>query len=708
MAASSLQVFKSGRIGDNPQVRVYGGEIIVADDLDGGKLGPVRTLTYNDAYMVIMRNIWEQFDPNYKKTPDDKAMFDQVRKDISHYKRHPVSELQNVPFFDELEAKPAQAPANVTTQDFIAAVQNAMHNNSRLIETEPGAENHNYIDTVKEGEMLAALISTGNMQAIKIAEDILFNYNGKDRIFSFWDQTRQGTVPVTNFYNAETGSPLRKDPDFKNSAVSLITAEAQISIANAYYKLWQTTINPDVKMKAQVAMVNLVNGLMTKFYPEYNNKAFGAFSEQVFDKNYNVSFLTFQGRGAIFYTKTNAKASLLLNSLVNASREMTRLVAASSKDEQQKIDNFNKEVLKKKQNLEQFINDRLMKRVRKENGVPYAIYENKDWATTQSTLGEVLWSDADAWMYFIEAARVIKDNQNHPLVDDNKAVDLLKTMANAHGAVIGQNAGIDASISPRSRVIFAEATINALRVSKLVGYQHGVDSLSAAIAQYPHNGNLIPELVGADPAKYTGEKGLDTGLISHVYPVANGRNWSYSPVTVTDLMLAQQGGDSVYNLAVKNATQKEAFILPLEHSLSGTIIAVGILGIILLLPFINLLTGLITKRLLIVKAFFFFGPATQNVRVEMQDIDQAYADIRNTIELTDDRGRRITVPAGSRTRALRGSIHGERSPGYPGCTGIHCLDNFVEVCPKNKQVDHFRCGHKRNYRALVENILPRI
>jgi len=652
----SVQQFEFGHAGNMPERTTWKGfaNIIIPKDYGGGIRGLIRAQTYNDFYGTLARGIFPGFNPDASHDTLDAEILDEM-KNRATMKPHPVSEFgQNTPFWKFSTGE--NLPLSAGTADLVATARSWQNKDTGLIPLTNGTEDRT-VDVAKEGDLLSTLILTGRPEAIQLAEGVLLNDSQAPKTFGFFDLTRGGTIPVVDSLDIDTGAPQRHTPELKNPQESTLGAKAQASIANAVYLLYKKTGNPYAGHMA----IKLVKGLFTNFYS--SDGGIGAFSEAEFIEKVSSLSLEWIGRPSNYYTKTNSQIYLLLRTM----QEDTELDMLDS--------GFRQAVKPKRESLENFFDKYLMPRVKDQMIVPYGVYRRQNGDVAY---GEIPGSSTDTWDYFIEAAREMGR------INDQDAIQLLDMLARAHGVQIGPNVGLDVAIGPRDRVVSPGETSMTLRVAKLIGYTQAETGLGNAIAAYSHTkDNLLPQVIGIDPSKVDPHQGLDSGDLSRIYPLEDGKVWvwpSSLSASAEDFM-GQRSGVSVYNAAFKDRAQT-AFLPPFQHSLIWVALAYLPLAAILLAPYINLLTGFVTKRLLKLRKYFLFGQVKASIpEFDLKDISAAYDLIIQTIELTNEKGKQISNTH-QRVHILHKEVQGSRSLDILSAQGFTALIALLKYIQK--------------------------
>jgi hypothetical protein len=305
-AVASVQIYDPSVIENKPDVTVYGGQIVVP----GRKQNFINELTYNDLYMTIARSVLGVQDPLYKYDARDnmiERLMSNVtwQRDYLAAKQHPSALFNNKPVFwntNTLAGTPVQP---VDRSAFINSIEQ-LRKGSRtgFIPTAPGTASERYVETVKMGEIISSLIAAGDT---RIAEDILLGSNN-----SIYRITNGGRLPLANFYEINTATPFRSQPEFNGSYPATVTFESQVAMANASLTLWKATGNEYARELA----INLVRGAMKEFYPAVENdntRNVGAFSQL----RYEASILNgeLQSKPEVYEVRANAKMYLLLNTM---------------------------------------------------------------------------------------------------------------------------------------------------------------------------------------------------------------------------------------------------------------------------------------------------------------------------------------------------------------------------------------------------------
>ncbi len=639
----SIQLFPFAHAGNRPSQTTWQGDapIIVPNNYGGGAAKAFRELTFNDLYMTFARSYFPKFNPNADHEAIDNVVLDRMRNN-RETKPHPVGAfVYNTPFWKLHDLPDHPIPA---TADLIQIAKAWRNSHTGLIPLTHGTQEQS-LDVAKQGDLLAALILSGDQEGIQIAQDILL-YQTDKRPFSFWDSTGEGKVPVVNFLNINSGAPQRTTPDLNNPTYSTPKADSQAAITNAVYQLWKANGNPYARTMAMA----MARTLVETFYS--SDDEIGAFAEEKFVPQVKTLGLNFLGRPNNYLTRTNSKIFLLLNAM----RQDTTLDA-----------DFRQFLGPRIESLQKFFDTYVMGRVKDESIVPYGFYRRQNGAIE---FGEIPGSSSDTWFYFIEAAKAMGR------IDDAKGIQLLDMMDRPFEVKTDGQVGLDIAIGPRQRVIAVDSTVNGLRTARLLGYQQAEDGFRRALAAYPRTPeNMFPELIGINASAVDPRQGLDSGDMRRFYPRTDGPSPSWAPSLTAgaDWLMAQQGGASVYNPAPKDRAQL-SFAAPAAHSLFWVAMAYLPLASILLAPFINLLTGAVTKNLLQVRKFYLIGKVKASIPdFDMKDISAAYDLIAQTIEMTDQYGNPIPNPHQDRVHVLRKDIQGPRSLDILSANGFTAL-----------------------------------
>ncbi|MCA9406316.1 MAG: hypothetical protein KC684_07260, partial [Candidatus Omnitrophica bacterium] len=432
----------------------------------------------------------------------------------------------------------------------------------------PGTYHQDYVDTTETGEILAALIIAGDT---RIAEELLLGSANRPVNFSFYAISSGGTQPIGSSLAINSGTPYRKGGEFRNGYPTDFTADSQASIANASLLLWKATGNE----LAKELSVNLVKILIRDFYPisERDSSQFvGAFSEKVFEENLGG----FKSQPEIYSVETNSKISMLLDTMEQVLQE--------EKD-------FRAELADKKENLKEFFVNEVMLRVGKDYIVPSGIFEIKEGENTD--LGEIIHTSTSGWLSFIEAGQEMK------IIDDKTASRLLGNVIVGHGVKIDKLYGLDVSVAQRESMIFPAATAQALNVAKQIGHEKYEIVLETALAGYQRTPEqLLPQVVGTDPASINPVFGIDSAKGQAVYPHAKGDRWGASPAAEAQAFLAQET-KSPYRAALSQERVAEPKVTKVVRPnlwLVWTVL--GAVVFFLLLPIYKWIYGLLTKGFL--------------------------------------------------------------------------------------------------------------
>lgn len=372
---------------------------------------------------------------------------------------------------------------------------------SGLIPTAPGAAVERYVDTVKEGELIQLAVRLGEPG---LAAALLQFYV---------TQSANGANLLHASYDAATGANLGKAPRHQRAFEAPRTAEAQLAIAEAAFRLGVATGDRNALQFGR----NLVTNLLARFVSTNTPSPRGLVERLPLDRR-TVAGLTLWPAAHQYSLRSNARAYLLLHQLLDES--LRPLVPA---------DAFRLRLSDALKELEAWLRTHAFEHLEQTGVVPKGLFELQDVARATNHLAPERWTTSEDWLWCIEAA----DRLGLPKDTTRR---WLEHLARVHGVTVAGVWGLDWCLGLlRDDAVSPDLTARFARVADRLGHREAADFARANLtklwrATNPTLTNApMPPNEGAFPVVWTPappRDRLDLGQGGTVYPRADNSAWS--------------------------------------------------------------------------------------------------------------------------------------------------------------------------------------
>jgi hypothetical protein len=381
---------------------------------------------------------------------------------------------------------------------------------TRLIPTAPGTEVEPFVETVQEGAIIELAV---HLNELPLAGELLNFY---------WEKSQGGTNRLLASYDARTGAPLVREPRYERASDANATAEAQLAIAEAAFRVAVATGDTNALNLGQ----RLVSLVLTEFQPALDDMTWPrGIADRSAKGTITRQGVTLWPEARKFSLKTNARAYLLFRRILQLG------------DKYPLEPGWRERVLRAAREQAAWLTERILPEVERTGVVPRGLFEIQDVHTKTRALAVERWTAADDWLTFLEAADLLG-------VSQARTHFWLENLARVHGVRMHGVWGLDWSVALlRPDAVSPELTAKFVRVARQLGHHQ-----AAAFAQ--RNLDLLREADLMWPVVVTTASPqllLPTGQGSTLYPLASGskgRERPYSPAGWPETLsvYAQQAG----------------------------------------------------------------------------------------------------------------------------------------------------------------------
>ncbi|MFC1805307.1 hypothetical protein ACFLZ3_05750, partial [Candidatus Omnitrophota bacterium] len=523
----------------------------------------------SNSYNVLRRMLTERSVYNPYAEINAEAYAERVRVENSVAYRYLGN---NLPW---LESDPVEDSLSITEDDLKAAVQEIVGSRDTatgLPKTSFQSPAEPYMDLVEAAEITPALIENNRGSEVVDMLHFLhtkFSVNGHEQ-------------PLSRAYHRPTGLQLEHNADFRLPLHSRPNCEGQFATALAAFQ--KAAASDD--QGAYDFGKELVLQAIEDFYPlDRSGEPYGGFSDAKFKQDIFLGAIELLSVEEIYLIRTQAKAYLVLN--------IASQLAESAEDRE-----FKAEVDQIKARLVAFMQKYIMPRVKGEGVVPASVQEIYGINTRTVALAPGLWTSAESWLWFIEAAQAMDKSERDSLgINEELLITLVNNLVRAHWVEVNGDEGLDWSVEfgrPEGPAISGQATIHLLRVVNKLGYHRAAEYIERILAGYKLQNGMLPEVLGTQAAT-AGAKGMETGQGYRVLKSEGGKEWPYSPYLTIQAYNAREG-KGPYDLT--DAKISADNLPPLGHQRripTMVWIYLAILASFIFLPLINYVTGLFRR-----------------------------------------------------------------------------------------------------------------
>ncbi|MFA5388497.1 MAG: hypothetical protein WC312_01935 [Candidatus Omnitrophota bacterium] len=319
-----------------------------------------------------------------------------------------------------------------------------------------------YVNTAKELEIAVPyLLSIGDTE-------------NAQKILNFYMQ-QAGKGPLAEYYHINTGAPYEYSVTDSAIYISKPKAEAQLSASMAAFNAAQKIEDPASKK----AMYNFSFEMLNKFFEFEGSK--GGFTE---DKPVGKTEDGIWPSKLNYYpTSLNSKAYIFLSRLSDPNILGSLPEGLSDK------------IMSARENTGILLREYIMPYSMEHGTIPVGVREVRGNIGNDTILALEKWNSSDASLWFIEAAKEMKD------IDGNELTKWFDNTAKIFGVTAGGEWGIDWSprfTRPEGRVIFTEATAHFLKVARLLNNKTAESYIANSLNGYQVKDGKLPEMAGID------------------------------------------------------------------------------------------------------------------------------------------------------------------------------------------------------------------
>jgi hypothetical protein len=372
---------------------------------------------------------------------------------------------------------------------------------SGLIPTAPGTEVERYVDTVKEGELIQL--------AVRLGEPAL-----AAALLQFYvDQSANGSNLLHASYDAVTRANLGKDPRHERAFEAPRTAEAQLSIAEAAFRLGVATGDTNALLFGRTLVTNLLFHFVSPTAPAPTGLV-----ERLPQHRRTAAGLTLWPAAHQYSLRSNARAYLLLRQLLDES--MRPFVPS---------DAFRVRIEDALKEQAAWLRTNAFPHLEQTGVAPKGVFELQDITHGTSRLAPERWTTAEDWLWCIEAADRMGETKE-------TTRRWLENLARVHGVTVAGVWGLDWCLGLlRDDAVSPELTARFARVAELVGHREATGFARTNLAALWRAANFTltnaTELQrdGRFPVVWTPappRDRLDLGEGSTVYPRVDKSGWS--------------------------------------------------------------------------------------------------------------------------------------------------------------------------------------
>ena len=358
---------------------------------------------------------------------------------------------------------------------------------TRLIPTDFATEAEPFVHTVREAALIELAV-------------FLNETNLASRLLAFYsDISQDGKELVASSYDARNGAMLDPPVATRRPNRSVPTAEAQLAITEAAFRLGLATGNSNC-----IAFgANLTEALLKQFRDPSRRSSQdpprGLSESRYFGRKVRLGFSLWPEPNH-YAVRSNARAYLLLKRVCDNLAYLTNRFAIQR--------DWVKLVRDSRDEQEKWLRHYVLSQANLTGVVPKGLIELQDINNKSNSYCTDRWTCSDDWLSFLEAAKEMGENET-------LLRSWLENLARVHGVTVQGEWGLDWCIAlRRPDAISVDLTARFLRVAKLLNHTNAQIQALASLRSVAQLSNCPVVITDSKPNTI-----LETGDGHAIYPV---------------------------------------------------------------------------------------------------------------------------------------------------------------------------------------------